>query len=301
MQLISQPDDYSSHITARAETLQHRYNEIAHISTETQRTLAQELISRIGTVDWKNEGFPSPEKQRDLSIKFHWGHNHQFDEDLSIKGRMQDRHVELVAQFQQGFSLSDNFFEGKDVLDIGCWTGGTTLMLKTLGARRIYALDEVRKYAETAQILLRDIYGYKDVTCTGQSLYNFENEKFDIVYVPGVVYHLSDPVLGLRRLFNRLNDGGSILVESAGINQEGRMCWFKGNGLHFGGTEGEMSRGGWAWFWPSAECLGAWMEEAGFRNVKVFFSPANNRVFGYGQRTEFTEITRAGLSVTDIE
>lgn len=151
-----------------------------------------------------------------------------------------------------------------------------------------------------AQVLTRDVFGHDDVTCSTQSLYELEDGQFDHVYFPGVIYHLSDPVLGLRRLYNRLNDGGDILVESAGIQHDEAMCWFKGNGRHFGGTQSEMSRSGWAWFWPSAACLEAWMIEAGFEDVRCYWSPASKRVFGHGVRRGWRDITRAGLAVRDI-
>jgi SAM-dependent methyltransferase len=214
---------------------------------------------------------------------------------------MQNRHLSLAAEFIEGFGLSDLHFNGKAILDVGCWTGGTTLSLKMLGAGHITALEEVRKYADAADVLVRDIYGFSDVDFKGISLYDFGEGVYDTVYIPGVVYHLSDPVLALRRLFNRIRDGGEIFVESAGIEGDGPMCWFKGNQQHFGGSEKKLSRGGWAWFWPTASCLGQWMYEAGFRDIRVFMSSASNRVFGYGRRTEYRDITRAGLSVVDIE
>ena len=295
------PTDYETRVAARKTALGQAYDDAYRISGPDQRHMAEALVARIGTIDWESEGYRSPDLQRDLSIKFHWGHNHTFADDLTVSGRMKDRHISLAAEFIEAFNLSDSHFDGKSVLDVGCWTGGTTLMLKMLGARRVLALEEVHKYADAAQTLASDVYGFDDVTCLPVSLYDLTEGKFNHVYIPGVVYHLSDPVLGLRRLYNRLHDGGDILVESAGIQDDRPMCWFKGNHLHFGGAEQDMSRGGWAWFWPSASCLAAWLVEAGFDEVRVFWSPVSKRVFGHGVRHGFRDITRAGLSVRNIE
>jgi len=302
MTTIPLPPDHNQRVNARQKILEAKYQSTYALTDPDKKSRALALLERIGTIDWKTEGYQSPDHQRDLSIKFHWGHDHRFDADLQVKGRMGNRHLSLAAQFMEGFSLPDNHFQGRAVLDIGCWTGGTTLVLAMLGASRVLALEEVRKYAEATNILATDIYGLSTIHCEPKSLFDLKEGRFDSVYIPGVVYHLSDPVLGLRRLFNRLRDGGDILIESAGIRHDGRMCRFKGNQEHFGGSEdGDMNRGGWAWFWPSASCLDAWMYEAGFDDIRVFYSEEGSRVFGYGKRIKYRDITRAGLSVPDIE
>jgi SAM-dependent methyltransferase len=210
---IKLPDDFNARVQMRQAQLQRRFDATILISSKEQRAYAEALLARIGTVDRQSEGYASPENQRDLSIKFHWGRDHRFCDDLSIRGRMGDRHLSLMAQFLEGFGLGADHFAGRRVLDVGCWTGGTTRSLKMMGAAGITALEEVRKYADAARVLTGDIYGHADVICRPASLYDFEDGQFDRVYMPGVVYHLSDPVLGLRRLYNRLVDGGDILVD----------------------------------------------------------------------------------------
>lgn len=301
MENVVLPADYAASANAQKNLFQAQFDQAFHVPANTpQRAVLQSLIDQIGTDDWEGEGFPSPENQRDLSIRFHWGHTHRFGDDLLVKGRMGDRHIRLMSEFHAGFGLAPDHFKDAQVLDIGCWTGGTTLSLKMLGAGAITAYEEVRKYARTTETLLKDVFGYSDVTCVDRSLYDLKEGTFDTVYIPGVVYHLSDPVLALRLLYNRLRDGGDILVESAGINQPGVLCKFKGNREHFGGAEGSMTRGGWAWFWPTPECLGAWLIEAGFEDVRVYWSPVSNRCFAHGIRRGFNEITRAGLSRPDV-
>ena len=52
------------------------------------------------------------------------------------------------------------------------------------------------------------------VQAVARSLYELEiealHEAFDIVYFPGVLYHLSDPLLALRILYNRLKIGKGL-------------------------------------------------------------------------------------------
>jgi SAM-dependent methyltransferase len=293
-------EDYAARVAKRQAALQEAYDADWQIETDAQRKAAEALLALIGTDDWQGEGYASPDMQRDLSIRFHWGHTHRFAHDLAVEGRMKDRHVNLAAQFIEGFGLSPDAVRGKAVLDIGCWTGGTSLMLRTLGASSVHALEEVVKYAQTADRLMKEVYGLQDMQAEAASLYDLREGDFDLVYIPGVVYHLSDPVLGLRRLFNCLKDGGEILVESAGIDDDRAICLFRGNRRQVGGSAEGLNRSGWAWFWPSASCLACWLDEAGFEDVSVFRSPVDGRVYGKGTRKGYREITRAGLSVRDI-
>jgi len=96
---------------------------------------------------------------------------------------------------------------------VGCWTGGTTLLLAALGSR-VLAIEEVNKYASMAGYLAQS-FGLEDrVSVLSRSVYECDSEdffdQFDIVYFPGVIYHLSDPVVALRILFNALRPKGVI-------------------------------------------------------------------------------------------
>ena len=52
------------------------------------------------------------------------------------------------------FPVSLDDFESKDVLDIGCWTGGTALLLASLKAT-VSAIEEVKKYANMTSFLAK--------------------------------------------------------------------------------------------------------------------------------------------------
>jgi hypothetical protein len=179
-------------------------------------------------------------------------------------------------------------------------------MLKHLGANKVLALEEVQKYARTTLSLCRDVYDLDNVVSDGTNIYSLECDdgSYQVAYFPGVVYHLSDPVLGLRKLFNCLDDGGICLVESAGIDDVRSIAKFEGNRIYHNSkqeTEAKLNRGGWNWFVPSPLCLERWMVEAGFDNVKTYFSHASNRVYGYGERKQYVNICRAGLSVPTVD
>lgn len=302
MTQINIPETYSGDVAQLTENLRTRFDERWRVS-EPNLPIVKELQARIGEIDPRSEGYESIENQRDLSIKFTWGHNHQISDEIYLEGRMRDRHLGLLAEFCTGFGLSESFFSDRAVLDVGIWTGGTSLALAMLGARRIQGIEEVRKYADAAKCLINDALGQDHIKITGVSIYDIDDQigKHDLIYYPGVIYHVSDPVLSLRLLFNQLEDGGEILVESYGIDSKASVCEYRGNRLQAQfGEAGQLNRGGWNWFVPSALCLERWMIEAGFNDVRTYYSPARSRVFGYAKRTTWQPITRAGFARSDV-
>jgi SAM-dependent methyltransferase len=265
---------------------------------------SKHIQSRIGVVDAEIEGYgvDELEQQRDLSIKFYWGHNHDFG-TFKVEGRMGDRHIDLMANFLSLFPVSIDDFENKKVFDIGCWTGGTTLLLASL-AHSVFAIEEVKKYAEMTAFLAK-AFGLEDrVNVQPRSVYDCNkpefHDQFDIVYFPGVIYHLSDPLLALRIIFNSLKPGGFVLVESAGIDRPEPYCRFDGSMIYYSGSREAMNRGGWNWFLPSPSALQRMMREAGFDEIQTLWHNGAKRVYGYAKKVSQVGICKAGLSVPNI-
>ena len=261
------------------------------------------IDSAINKIDPLLEGYLENEidKQRDLSIKFHWGHDHDFG-NFKMTGRMGNRHIDLMKNFCQFFPINLHKFYNKYVLDVGCWTGGTTLLLHSLGSK-ILALEEVKKYADMTLFLVK-AFGLDDqIKVIPQSLYtwNYQNycNEFDIIYFPGVIYHLTDPIIALRILYNVCKVGGCILVESMGIDVPEPYLYFEGTNITHGGKKEDLNRSGWNYFIPSASALHRMLEQVGFEKISTIYF--NNRVYGYAEKNSPVAITRAGLSVPEIQ
>ena len=209
------------------------------------------IYKKFGTIDYLIEGFSDDEldKQRDLSVKFKWGHNHDFG-DFKVDGSMGDRHIILMAYFLKLFDIDIQYFHQKKVLDIGCWTGGTTLLLGALGSK-VDAIEEVKKYADMTGFLIKSFGLDNDLSVKSNSLYELNNEQYesqyDIVYFPGVLYHLSDPILALRILYNSLKDNGILLLETYGVNSPQPLCVYEGPNVfpNDGTNKNDLNRGGW--------------------------------------------------------
>jgi len=278
-------------------------NNLKEIDANEFRTY---ISSHIGKIDSYIEGFGKEEisEQRDLSVKFHWGHNHNFGE-FTVKGRMGDRHINVLTNFLLYFPITINSFKDKSVFDVGCWTGGTTLLLNSLSPSSIIAIEEVKKYSLMVDFLIRSFGLEENVSVKPLSLYSCNNlefkNKFDVVYFPGVIYHLSDPVLALRILYNSLRINGIILIESAGINVDKPLCEFRGSKIYGKGDKENLNRGGWNWFLPSPSALASMMKEVGFEDIQTNWDLQTNRLYGYGKKLATVGICKAGLSVQDID
>jgi len=254
------------------------------------------ITSLQGKWDPETEGYVDPSYQRDLSVRFEWGHNHDFD-TFSLPGRMGDRHIDILAAFAAVYGFPPVDLRGKAVLDIGCWTGGTSLLLAGMGAE-VFAIEEVRKYADAVRYL-KEAFGVERLTVQHKSLYSLDQaeffDRFDIVLHFGVLYHVSDPVLSLRIIFNCLKDGGICLLETMAAEKKGSYCEYLGANETLNAPKDSGNRGGWNWFVPSLEALSRMMTDVGFVVRKATFHQGY-RALALGVRDKHVEMLRAGLS-----
>jgi 2-polyprenyl-3-methyl-5-hydroxy-6-metoxy-1,4-benzoquinol methylase len=254
--------------------------------------------------DFRMEGLQSAERQRDQAIKFSWGHDTDFG-TFALQGQMGRNHLRVVSTFVDHLPVLSMDLSDKRILDIGVWTGGTTLLLAAMGAQ-VTAVEEVRKYAACLEYTC-EAYGLKSVTVAPLSLYECTgpsyDDQFDYVLFPGVLYHLSDPVIALRILFNALRDGGQLLLQTTGIASNRSLCYYEGSSVFWGGNREAMTRRGWNWFLPSPPAVGSMLRDVGFEDVAVTHAsrgPHYSSFSAVATRRKHVEITRAGLSVRTI-
>ena len=241
------------------------------------------------------EGFADAERQRELSVQFHWGHDHDFG-DFALQGRMADRHVYLLAAFRDRFGALPRSLEGRRVLDVGCWTGGTSLLLCALGAQ-VVAIEEVKKYSDCLAYL-KHAFNLEKLEVRNLSLYECATadfqDAFDFVLFAGVLYHISDPVLALRISFNALKDGGTCLLETMAARSRQRILEYWGPSARVTTPKGAVS-GGWNWYVPSSRALAQMLADVGYEDIAV--QRRGDRAYAVARRRQHKDIMRGGLSV----
>lgn len=267
------------------ESLMQRYT-VDHLVDVSPDEFEQYIKSLIGV---RNNSLPDLEHQRDASVTFQWGHNHDFG-TFQMAGKMGNRHIELLTKCIDEMGLPRDLTD-KSVLDVGCWTGGVSLLLVAMGAETC-ALEEVPMYAN-AMRYMRNAFNLslRDIFMPGlwQSLYEFSDPigEHDCAFLFGVLYHVSDPVVALRIMFNNLMNSGTLFLETIISKERGSVCEYRG-----------PSVGGWNWFIPSVKALLRMIRDVGFEVENMIIT--DKRALVSCRRVEYRGILRAGLSRSNV-
>jgi len=196
-----------------------------------------------------------------------WGADRDLGGGVHLHGAMDDRFATNLERLVRGGGLvPDRHVFGRDCCVVGCWDGTENLLLHALGAVRVDGIEEVDAFCEMTDAQLRawDVPGR--VVHRG-SLYEVDVrslwERYALVYVPGVLYHLTDPAAALLLLWAMLRPGGTLAVESIASGDPAPQ-----DGWHAARYLGP-SRPGWNWWSPTP---GAWcrmMQDAGFPDART--------------------------------
>ncbi|MBU2544901.1 class I SAM-dependent methyltransferase [Patescibacteria group bacterium] len=252
----------------------------------------------------KIENFPiekevnkdDPEKTDALyPAPFKWGHNHDFG-TFAVKGRMKDRHLWLFSMFVDKFGALPKSLEGKRVLDIGPWTGGTTLLLCAMGAE-VVAIEPIKKSVDYLNYL-KNSFDIKNLEVKNMSLFECDTpefqDSFDYVLCTGTLYYVTDIPLGLRILYNSLKDGGTLLFESLASNSKNPIFAYRvPEPPIFKKTT--FPEGGWEWLMPSPSALDQVLKDVGYENVQVS-KVLTHRVLAVAKRNQHKKMIRGGMS-----
>ncbi|MGH2758653.1 MAG: class I SAM-dependent methyltransferase [Actinomycetota bacterium] len=203
-------------------------------------------------------------------------------------------------------------FSGRSVLDIGAWDGYYSFLAERRGASRVVALDHYvwgvdfgarQAYWEECRSrgvlpdLERDVTDFwRPETLPGRRAFDFAHEalhsrvepvvgnflevepdsigRFDIVLFLGVLYHLPEPLAGLRSVRELTKEVAVIeteAIEVLGYPSPNLLLFFPGDELG-----GDFTN----WYVPTLPALHAWCRAAGFGRVET---KMHLRPFGRGE------------------
>ncbi len=196
--------------------------------------------------------------------------------------------VSRIAEFIDRFQAIPRTLDGLKVLDVGCWTGGTSLLLCAMGAR-VVAIDEVKQYVDLLGYL-KQAFSIDRLEAKHLSLFDCTRKDFqdgfDLVLFAGVLYHVTDPIVALRITFNCLKDGGLCLIDTTGFRASVPLISYQ--------------RRRWNWFDLSPPALLQMLQDVGYSEIQLGEITPGERLYAVARRISHVEMRRDGLSVKTL-
>ena len=277
-----------SQITTISKTLENLKNiekKFTSIQKYESKNIYNSLLSQYPD-DYSSEEFWEEGSNQNFKEFFVWGHNQDFGNGYYRNGAMGNRHFEIIATgLELGFI--PKILDGKAVLNVGCWTGGDSLLLSGLGGN-VTNLEEHPIASKAAT----DMFQLMKINSLVLPNSAFEDQpdwrhKYDFIYCSGVIYHVTDPILLLRILFCYLKPGGQIFLETKGYETSASCFSYSGS-----------LEKGWNWFAPSERAMGRLLADVGFslETIKIY-TRKNKRILAKAVKTKPKKLSEnAGFS-----
>lgn len=117
----------------------------------------------------------------------------------------------MLAEFVDAVPVKD-----KRVLSVGSNSGGDVAALLAAGAEHVTGLEMIPELVSlTSALMVLGNHEHKRWRMLGGNIETFQtSEPFDVVYNVGVLYHVENPMLVLRRSFEALRPGGWLCLET---------------------------------------------------------------------------------------
>jgi len=188
-----------------------------------------------------------------------WGHTIEFP-GFTMPGILGTAYQTIIENLTTLGWLPENL-SGKRVADIGCFSGGMTKLLADRGAF-VVGVEEIPEHLEQAELVVQSL----DLTRVGlirASLYELRVAmRFDIVLCSGVLYHLSDMLVGLKAMRDLLEPDAVLLLESNAIDDMEHS--YANYGRFYAGM----------WWQPTSLCISDMCLAMGFAEPEIrFYEP----------------------------
>src|SRR5579862_2778565 len=145
------------------------------------------------------------------AAQYGWGHTIDFG-PFCREGLLGNDYLDIAGAIDD-WGWWPASLEGMRVADVGCFTGGLSLLMAHRGAAIVYAVDEIPQHLAQCAFLA-DTFGATAVRPVLRSVYKLHDEvpagSLDLILLAGVLYHLSDMLVGLYALRELLKPGGVL-------------------------------------------------------------------------------------------
>ena len=160
------------------------------------------------------------------------------------------------------YNLLEPYFnlEGKKVADIGCNNGYYMFRMLKQNPKKIVGFDPSPHYKTQFDFINHFIKSDITFEMLGVEHLDIYNEKFNVIFCLGVLYHRSDPVNTLKSLKKGLEKEGVLYLDTFMIDGEEDMA------LTPKKTYSKIPN---IYFVPTIPALKNWCYRAGFKTVEV--------------------------------
>jgi len=144
---------------------------------------------------------------------------HEFDFPGGLRARASGPDVDFHRTIWRfiGRELDRIDFNGKSVLEIGCWDGYWSFEAERRGASSVLATDDhTQNWANSAGLLLaKELLGSHVQTKLDVSVYDLDalGGQYDIILCLGVYYHLVDPYYAFAQIRKRCHEQTIVVFE----------------------------------------------------------------------------------------
>ncbi len=192
------------------------------------------------------------------NAQYGWGHTIDFG-PFTKEGVLKDNYLTIAGRLMAA-GWWPRSLEGKRVADIGCHTGALSLLMASQGAAEVIAVDEIPEHVAQCAYLC-EVFKVDNVRPLLSSLYQLPQHvgaaSVDVVILSGVLYHLSDMLVGLLVIRELLKLEGTVLIESNAVADD----------EHSYANFGRFAMG--MWWQPTTLCIREMCQFMGLDDVEV--------------------------------
>ncbi|MDX1808010.1 MAG: tRNA 5-methoxyuridine(34)/uridine 5-oxyacetic acid(34) synthase CmoB [Sulfurospirillaceae bacterium] len=178
------------------------------------------------------------------------------------------------------YNILEPYFDLKDkcVADIGCNNGYYLFRMLTHKPKKLVGFDPSIHYKTQFDFINHFIKSPIIFELLGIEHLPYYENKFDLIFCLGVLYHRSDPISSLKALNKGLNKDGEVILDTFMIDGDEAVCLT---------PEGRYSKIPNIYFIPTVNALKNWCTRAGFKDFEVLCIKKTN--LNEQRKTEWIE------------